>query len=111
MEEKSQYAIIEAGGRQYTVSVGQRIRINRINGYEDGSEFIVNEVLAVGDGAGGLTIGTPFVPGATVNFKVVGDCRGRKVVAFKRRRRKGYCRKIGHRQDLTELLVEGINTK
>ena len=108
MEEKLQYAIIKAGGKQYHVSVGERIRVNRINGCEKGSEFVINEVLAIGDGTDNVAIGTPFVDGAAVSFKVVGDCRGKKVIAFKRRRRKGYRRKIGHRQDLTELLVEEI---
>ena len=108
MEGNLQYAIIKAGGKQYRVSVGESIRVNRISDCEKGAEYVINEVLAVGNGSDEASIGTPLVSGASVTCKVVGDCRGRKVIAFKRRRRKGYCRKIGHRQDLTELLIKEI---
>ena len=105
---QSQYAIIKAGGKQYSVSVGQRIRVNRIANLEKDSTYTISDVLVVGGGESPAAVGTPYVSGAEVSFKVIGDCRGKKLVSLKRRRRKGYRRKVGHRQDLTELLVENI---
>ncbi len=105
---QSQYAVIKAGGKQYNVSVGQRIRVNRIADLEKDSTYTISEVMVVGNGDTPAAIGTPYVAGAEVSFKVIGDCKGKKLVSLKRRRRKGYRRKIGHRQALTELLVENI---
>ena len=101
------YAVVETGGKQYRVEAGQTFDIERLKA-EAGTEVELAEVLAVSNGHE-LTIGKPYVAGAKVVLAVVDDAkRGEKVVSFKKRRRKGYERKIGHRQELTTVTVKSI---
>jgi large subunit ribosomal protein L21 len=101
------YAIIEEGGRQYRVTSGDTILIDRqLEGDETTLTF--DRVLMVG-GEGQPRIGTPLVPGVTVTADVIGPTKGPKVETVKYKRRKGYHKKIGHRQPYLSVKVTGIN--
>jgi large subunit ribosomal protein L21 len=100
------YAVIETGGKQYRVQQGDVLDVELL-GAEAGSN-VEFDVLAVSNGSE-LSIGTPVVDGAKVKVSVVEDLRGKKIYSFKKKRRKGYRRKIGHRQDLTKIKVEEIS--
>ena len=102
------YAIIQTGGKQFKVKTGDVVEIEKLNA-EIGSEVVFAEVLAVGEESGKLNIGTPRLEGATVSAKVLDQFRGKKVVAFKMKRRKGYRHTIGHRQSLTRVEITAIN--
>ncbi|HYB90911.1 MAG TPA: 50S ribosomal protein L21 [Candidatus Binataceae bacterium] len=99
------YAIVKTGGKQYRVGPGDQITVERIAG-DVGAEVSLTDVLAIG----GETpkIGTPNVPNASVRAKIVQQPRGTKVLVFKKKRRKNYRRKRGHRQELTVLKIEEI---
>jgi large subunit ribosomal protein L21 len=101
------YAIVETGGKQYRVSVGDRISVERIAA-EDGAEITIDRVLLLG-GDGATRVGAPTVPGATVTATVDEHFRGEKIVVFKYKPKKRYRRRIGHRQELTHLTVTAIN--
>jgi large subunit ribosomal protein L21 len=101
------YAVIETGGKQYRVEKDTVLSVELL-GRETGDTVEFDQVLAVSDGSE-LTIGTPVVENAKVTATVVENYRGSKVVAFKKKRRKGYRRKIGHRQELTKLKIETIS--
>ena len=103
------YSIVEAGGRQYMVRPGDVIQVNRLS-TKAGGKVTMKPVIAVSDGKK-LSVGTPEIKGAKVNAVVVDHIRGPKVVAFKKKRRKGYKRKVGHRQDLTVLRIDSISGK
>jgi len=100
------YAVVETGGKQYRVQTGDVLKVERLAG-EKGAAIVLDAVLALSDGKT-LTIGKPVVAGAKVSAEVVEQAKGAKVVAFKKKRRKGYKRKVGHRQQLTVLRVTGI---
>lgn len=100
------YAVIQTGGKQYRVEAGQTIEIERLAD-EAGQEVKITSVLALSDGST-LKVGTPFVDGATVVLAVQEHFRGEKVINFKKKRRKGYHRKMGHRQELTRAVVKSI---
>jgi large subunit ribosomal protein L21 len=100
------YAVIETGGKQYRVSPGNKVDIERLEKNE-GDEVAFESVLAISDGTT-LKVGTPLVEGAKVTAVVVKNFRGEKVVNFKKKRRKGYSRKIGHRQNLTQVEIKSI---
>jgi large subunit ribosomal protein L21 len=100
------YAVVETGGKQYRVKAGDRIRVERLR-VDVGASFEIRPGLAVSDGKK-LEIGTPEVEGVKVASVVVEHVRGDKVVSFKQKRRKGFSKKIGHRQELTVLKVEKI---
>jgi large subunit ribosomal protein L21 len=99
------FAIVRTGGKQYRVGVGDQITVERIEG-EVGSEVSIGDVLALGGEA--PKVGTPTVAGAAVRAKIVQQPRGSKVIVFKKKRRKNYRRKHGHRQELTILKIEEI---
>lgn len=101
------YAVIETGGKQYRVKQGDVLDVERLD-VEAGQKVTLDRVLAVNTGAA-LTIGAPVVEGATVTAEVVDQHRGEKLINFKKKRRKGYHRKVGHRQSLTRLKVEAIS--
>ena len=101
------YAIIKTGGLQHRVTVGEKLNIGNIEAAEGDSESF-DQVLAAGEGES-VRIGAPFIQGATVAAKVLGQIKGEKVVAFKFRRRKGYHRTVGHRQRLTRVEITAIN--
>jgi large subunit ribosomal protein L21 len=100
------YAVIRTGGKQYKVVAGEKIKIERIAA-EVGQEILIDQVLAVGNGAG-LKVGTPVVAGATVKATVLSHGRHDKVRIFKMRRRKHYQKRQGHRQNFTELEISSV---
>lgn len=100
------YAVIKTGGKQYRVSKGDRLRVEKLAG-NVGDTVTLGDVLLVGDGEG-IKIGTPTVGGAKVEAKIVGQDRAKKIVVFKFRRRKNYRRKSGHRQPFTALEITSI---
>ncbi len=104
--ELSPYAVVETGGKQYRVSVGDHITIERLAD-DAGSEITLDRVLMLG-GDGSTRIGTPVVEGATVSATIDEHKRGEKIVVFKYKAKKGYRRKMGHRQELTRVTITGI---
>jgi large subunit ribosomal protein L21 len=101
------YAIVETGGRQYRVSPGDRIDVEKLAG-QVGDAITLTSVLMIGQGAA-VTVGTPMVAEARVEARIVAQKRGRKIIIFKYKRRKNYRRKKGHRQWLTSLQITGIH--
>lgn len=101
------YAVIETGGKQYRVKAGDTLNVELLKG-EPGSVVELTSILALSDGET-LKVGTPLVSGAAVKAEIVKQTKGPKVVAFKKKRRKGYERKVGHRQPLTALRVTSIS--
>jgi len=102
------FAIVKTGGKQYRVAPGDQIVVERIKG-DVGSNISLSEVLAIG-GNGAPVIGKPLVPDAAVSARIVQQPRGTKVIVFKKKRRKNYRRKRGHRQELTVLKIEAIQS-
>ena len=100
------YAVIETGGKQYRIAQGDVVRVELLPA-ELGSEVSIAAVSLVATDEQ-VHVGTPTVEGASVRAKVVEIGRGQKVLAFKKKRRKGYRRKIGHRQSFTALQIEEI---
>ena len=101
------YAIIETGGKQYEVSEGDIITVEKL-GVEAGSEYTFENVLAVNNGEK-LTVGTPVVAGASVVASVIGDRKAKKVIVYKYKPKKTFHNKNGHRQPFTKLKIEKIN--
>jgi large subunit ribosomal protein L21 len=100
------YAIVRTGGKQHRVKAGERLKVDKLEG-EVGANITLSEVLLVG-GEGAIKIGRPLVAGASVTATVVDQDRGPKIRVFKRRKRKGFHKTIGHRQDFTEIEITGI---
>ena len=100
------YAIIATGGKQYKVSEGDIVKIEKLD-VEDGSTVTFDQVLAVSDNE--LKVGTPVVEGATVEASVLGDGKAKKVIVYKYKRKSGYHKKNGHRQQYTAVKIEKIN--
>ncbi len=100
------YAVLETGSKQYRVSAGDTLKIERLP-IEAGKPVTFDRVLLV-NAEGKITVGSPTVAGATVEADVVEHIRGDKVVTFKMKRRKGYHKTIGHRQELTVVKVKEI---
>jgi large subunit ribosomal protein L21 len=100
------YAVIRTGSKQYVVSEGDVIKVERLAG-EKGSNVELSEVLFVG-GDGAPKIGSPRVDGAKVTAEVLDQAKAKKVLVYKKIRRKGYERLRGHRQYYTELKIKGI---
>ncbi|HMN39037.1 MAG TPA: 50S ribosomal protein L21 [Hyphomicrobium sp.] len=100
------YAVIKTGGKQYRVAKDDVVTIERVAG-EAGATIEFGEVLLVGSGAD-VKVGTPVVSGAKVTAELVGQTRGPKLIAFKKRRRKNSRRKKGHRQDLSTVRITNI---
>lgn len=99
------YAIIETGGKQYKVSEGEEIRIEKLDA-EVGAEITFDKVIAISDGA--LKVASD-VASATVKATVVDQARARKVIVYKYKRKTGYHKKNGHRQPYTKVRIEKIN--
>lgn len=102
------YAIVETGGKQYRVKVGDRLRVERLAA-EAGSDIALDRVLLLG-GSGTTTVGAPVVDGASVGAHVDNHVRGEKIDVFKYKAKKRYRRKIGHRQELTEITITSIKS-
>lgn len=100
------YAVVKTGGKQYRVSPGDTIQVEKIDG-QPGESLELSDVLLVSDGEA-VTLGRPVVDGAAVSAEIVGQGRHRKVVIFKYKRRKRYRRKRGHRQAFTTLKITDI---
>ena len=101
------YAIIETGGKQYKVSEGDVITVEKL-GAEAGSEFVFDKVMAVSK-ENDMTIGAPYVAGATVKASVIGDGKAKKVVIYKYKSKKGFHKKKGHRQPFTKVKIDAIS--
>jgi large subunit ribosomal protein L21 len=101
------YAIIRSGGKQYRVSPGQTITVEKLPA-KPGEKVTFGEVVMVADGAT-VTAGDPIVSGVQVSGEVIEQFKDKKVIAFKYRRRKGYHRTVGHRRDLTRVKIEAID--
>ncbi len=102
------YAVIETGGKQYRVQEGNVLNVELVDA-EAGQEITFDNVLAISDGKK-LSVGTPNVSGAKVSAEVLEHFRGPKLVVFKRKRRKGYKKKLGHRQELTKVRIVGVGS-
>jgi large subunit ribosomal protein L21 len=100
------YAIVEIAGQQFKVQKGQEIFTNRLKGDVDAALVFDNVMLVDNDGA--ISVGAPTVSGASVTAKVLEHLKGTKVIVFKKKRRKGYRKKNGHRQALTKISIESI---
>ena len=100
------YAIIATGGKQYKVSEGDIINVEKL-GVEAGETVTCDQVLAVSDNE--MKVGSPFVDGASVTASVVENGRGKKVIVYKYKRKTGYHKKNGHRQAYTKVKIEKIN--
>jgi large subunit ribosomal protein L21 len=101
------YAVVRTGGKQHRVQPGERLKVEKLDG-DVGSELTLEDVLLVGGGEGAVKIGRPQVSGAKVKVQIVAQGRGEKVRVFKRRKRKGFHKTIGHRQSFTEVEVKEI---
>lgn len=100
------YAVIETGGKQYRVTQGQDLKVEKLPG-QAGEEIVFDKVLVVADGEN-VTVGKPYVENAKVLGKVSRQAKGRKVHVFKYKRRKGYRRNKGHRQDFSLVTIKAI---
>lgn len=101
------YAVIKTGGKQYRVAQGETLKIETVAG-DVGSAVVLDKVLMVGEGDK-VTVGKPLVSGASVKATIVSHGRGDKVKIFKMKRRKHYQKHQGHRQNYTEIRIDGIS--
>lgn len=101
------HAVIKTGGKQYRITSGTKLKIEQITA-EVGSEVVLDQVLMVTDGDK-VSIGKPVLSGAKVKATVLGHGRGEKIKIFKMKRRKNYHRTQGHRQNFTEIRIDGIS--
>lgn len=101
------YAIVEIAGQQFKVSKDLKVYVNRLTN-EEGSKVSFDKVLLLDDN-GTITLGAPAIEGASVEAKVLQHLKGDKVIIFKKKRRKGYKKRNGHRQFLTQIVIEGIS--
>ena len=99
------YAIIKTGGKQYRVTEGDTLRVEKLN--VEGTSVTFDQVLLIGGDQ--VKIGAPLVEGASVSADIVCESRAKKIIVFKKKRRKGYHKKQGHRQAYTEVKITGIN--
>jgi len=100
------YAIVEIAGQQFKVAKDQKVYVHRLQ-EEEGTKVTFNKVMLVEDD-GNVTIGAPAIEGAAVTAKILGHLKSDKVIVFKKKRRKGYKKKNGHRQYLSEIQIESI---
>lgn len=100
------YAVIATGGKQYNVEKGATLKVEKLDG-DVGTKVTLKDVLFVG-GNGDVKVGKPFLTGASVTCTITAQDRDTKVIAFKKKRRKGYQKRRGHRQYFTALKVDEI---
>ena len=103
------YAIVDIAGQQFKVEKDTKVFAHRLEGKE-GSKVTFDKVLLLGEN-GKVSVGAPTISGATVSAKIISHLKDDKVIVFKKKRRKGYQKQNGHRQAITELLIEGISAK
>ena len=101
------YAVIRTGGKQYRVAPGDSLCVEKLAG-DEGDEIVFDKVLMIADGDR-VEIGTPYVEGGRVTARVKGHGRGRKIEIIKFRRRKHHMKRMGHRQDYTEIEIVDVN--
>jgi large subunit ribosomal protein L21 len=101
------YAVIRTGGKQYRVKAGEVLFVERL-GAESG-DYVFNDVLLVSDGGTAVRVGTPTVAGASVAATILGEGKAKKILVFKKKKRKGYRRKRGHRQMFARVRIDAIN--
>ena len=101
------YAVFQTGGKQFRAQPGTRLRIPSLSA-EPGDVVTFDQVLLAGDDAEKVVVGTPMVDGASVKAEVIRHGRAKKLVVFKRKRRKNYRRKQGHRQGFTEIRIDEV---
>lgn len=101
------YAIVDIAGKQFKVTQDQFVYAPLMEG-EEGASVQFDQVLLYSNGSS-VEVGAPLVKGVTVSGKILGHVKGDKVIVFKKKRRKGYKKKNGHRQDFTKVLIEGIS--
>ena len=101
------YAIVEIAGQQFKVEQDRKVYVHRLDA-EEGTQVEFDKVYLL-DNEGEVKVGTPVVEGAKVTAKVLSHLKADKVIVFKKRRRKGYAKKNGHRQCLTQIQIESIN--
>jgi len=101
------YAVFQTGGKQFRAEPGTRIRIPTLVA-EPGETVTFDHVLLAADGDENVQVGTPVVDGASVKAEVIRHGRAKKIIVFKRKRRKGYRKKQGHRQDFTEIRIDEV---
>ncbi len=106
MEKTMKYAIVETGSKQYKVSQGDTIFVEKLEA-EKGASLALEKVLLVNDD-GKVHVGKPYLSGSKVVCEVIAQAKGEKLISFKYKRRKGYRRKKGHRQKLTSLKVKEL---
>jgi large subunit ribosomal protein L21 len=99
------YAVMRTGGKQHCVAKGERLKVEKLAG-EVGSEIKLEDILMLGGET--IKIGQPLVDGAAVTAKIIAQKRGPKIRVFRKQRRKGFHKTIGHRQPYTELEITGI---
>ena len=107
---KQMYAIIESGNKQYKVGTNDIIDVELLHTSPD-EEIKLDKVLLLSDSKKAIKIGTPYIKGAYVMAKVLGDKKDKKVVSFKYKHKTGYHRTIGHRQNYTRIQIKDIKTK
>jgi len=100
------YAIVEIAGQQFKVAKDQKVYVHRLQ-EEEGAKVSFDKVLLL-ENDGAVTVGAPAIEGAEVTAKILGHLKGDKVIVFKKKRRKGYRVKNGHRQAFTEIQIDGI---
>ena len=101
------YAVMETGGKQYKVAIGDTLFIERLDNEAD-DKITFDKVIMISD-KGSINVGTPYVEGATVSAKVLKNGKAKKIIVFKMKPKKGYRRKQGHRQPYTQIEITGIN--
>lgn len=104
------YAVVKIGGHQYRVSEGDVLFVDKQKNEETGNKLTFDKVLLVNDGNGSVTIGTPTVSGVTVEAELLDNVKADKVIVFKKKRRKGYQVKNGHRQPMSQIEISSIST-
>ncbi|MEZ4414833.1 MAG: 50S ribosomal protein L21 [Gemmatimonadota bacterium] len=100
------YAVFRTGGKQFRAAPGETLRVPTLDA-EPGANVTFDDVLVASDGEN-VAVGTPVVSGATVKAEVLSHGRDKKIIVFKRKRRKGYRKKQGHRQGFTEIRVDSV---
>ncbi len=100
------YAILHTGGKQYRVSPGEVVRVEKLDG-QRGDAFVFDKVLAFSQD-GDMKVGSPYLEGAKVNGTIVRQGKARKILVFKYRAKTNYRRRIGHRQSFTEVRIDSI---
>jgi len=103
------YAVFVSGGKQHRVEVGMLIDIEKLDA-SVGETINFSDVLVISDNEGDVQVGAPYLENATVTGEVVTQTKGKKILVFKSKRRKGYSRRRGHRQNLTRIKVTGIES-